>query len=71
VAYRDELRGDLEALEVRLAGAKSNDDVRRLTVQVAAQRKRIDELQRDLDRTAGYGGSDLFSVALDPAEPGS
>jgi hypothetical protein len=69
-AYREELQSDLQAMEVRLSEAKSNGDVRRLTVQVAAQRKRIDELQRDLDRTAGYGGSDLFSVVLNPAEPG-
>jgi hypothetical protein len=71
VAYRAELENDLDELEVRLASTRSTDDVRRLTVQVAAQRKRIDELQRDLDRTAGYGGSDLFSVVLNPAEPGS
>ena len=39
--------------------------------QVSAQQKRIERLQRDLDRTAGYGGSDLFSVVLNPSEPGS
>lgn len=71
VAYREELESDLDEMELRLASTRSTDDVRRLTVQVAAQRKRIDELKRDLDRTAGYGGSDLFSVVLNPAEPGS
>ena len=71
VAYREELEHDLDEMELRLASTRSTDDVRRLTVQVAAQRKRIDELKRDLDRTAGYGGSDLFSVVLNPAEPGS
>ena len=62
---------ELADLRTELASAKSSDDVRRLTVQISAQQKRIERLQRDLDRTAGYGGSDLFSVVLSPSEPGS
>ena len=71
VAYRADMEAQLADMQTRLASAKSSDDVRRLTVQVSAQQKRIERLQRDLDRTAGYGGSDLFSVVLNPAEPGS
>jgi hypothetical protein len=71
VAYRADMEAELADLKVQLTSAKSSDDVRRLTVQVSAQQKRIERLQRDLDRTAGYGGSDLFSVVLNPAEPGS
>ncbi len=70
-AYKDELNAHLRDLELQVAGAQSSDDVKRLTVQVAAQRKRIEQLQRDLDRTAGYGGSDLFSAVLTPPEAGN
>lgn len=71
VAYREEMNARLGELETQLASARSSDDVKQLTVQVSAQRKRIERLQRDLDRTAGYGGSDLFSAVLSPGEPGS
>ena len=71
VAYRDDMEAQLAELRTQLASAKSSDDVKRLTVQVSAQHKRIEQLQRDLDRTAGYGGSDLFSAVLSPPEPGS
>lgn len=70
-AYRQELDAQLDELQTHLAGATSADDVKRLTVQVAAQRKRIESLQRDLDRTAGYGGTDLFSAVLNDQQPGS
>jgi hypothetical protein len=69
-AYRGEMDTQLRELETRLASATSADDVRRLTVQVATQRKRIEQLQRDVDRTAGYGG-DLFGAVMSPREPGS
>jgi len=69
--YRAEMDAQLSELQVRLASATSSDDVKRLTVQVAAQRKRIESLQKDLDRTAGYGGTDLFSAVLADQQPGS
>ena len=71
VAYQTEMKAQLADMQTRLASTKAPDDVRRLTVQVSAQQKRIERLQRDLDRTVGYGGTDLFSAVLGPGEPGS
>lgn len=71
VAYKAEMEEHLKDMQTLLVSTQNDDDIKRLTVQVAAQRKRIEALQKDLDRTAGYGGSDLFSAVLTPAEPGS
>jgi DNA repair exonuclease SbcCD ATPase subunit len=68
-AYREQLDARLEEMRTELASTKSPGDVRALQVQLAAQRKRIEALQRDIDRTAAYGGSDLFSVVLNAPEP--
>lgn len=70
-AYRTELAAELEGLERQLVAGGQSEDVRRLAVQVKAQRRKIDRLERDLDRTAGYGGADLFSVVLSGQEAGN
>ncbi len=70
-SYREELDGELKSLQVQLVNAQSVGDVQKLSKQVAAQRRKIDELQKDIDRTAGYGGSDLFSAVLSTPEPGT
>ena len=70
-SYRTELAADLEGLERQLVAGGQSEDVRRLAVQVKAQRRKIDQLERDLDRTAGYGGADLFSVVLSGQEAGN
>lgn len=70
-AYREEMAAELQRLEVQVVEAKSVGDVQKLTRQIAAQRRKIDELERDIDRTAGYGGADLFSAVLSAPEPGS
>lgn len=70
-SYRKELDGELKSLQVQLVSAQSVGDVQKLSKQVAAQRRKIDELQKDIDRTAGYGGSDLFSAVLSTPEPGT
>lgn len=70
-SYRTELDGELKSLQVQLVSANSIGDVQRLSKQVAAQRRKIDELEKDIDRTAGYGGSDLFSAVLSTPEPGT
>jgi len=67
--FREQLDARLEEMQTQLVSAKSPNDVRALQVQIAAQRKRIEALQRDIDRTAAYGGSDLFSVVLNSPEP--
>lgn len=69
--YRDDLDRDLKELQLQLVSAQSSGDVQRLSRQVAAQRRKIDELQRDIDQSAGYGGSDLFSAVLSQPEPGT
>lgn len=70
-SYREELDGELKSLQVQLVAAQSVGDVQKLSKQVASQRRKIDELQKDIDRTAGYGGSDLFSAVLSTPEPGT
>jgi hypothetical protein len=70
-AYREDLDAQLAGLERQLVSAGSSDEVKRLSVQISAQRRKIDRLERDLDRAAGYGGADLFSMVLSPPEPGS
>jgi len=70
-SYREELDNELKTLQVQLVSTKSVGDVQKLSKQVAAQRRKIDELQRDIDRTAGYGGSDLFGAVLSSPEPGT
>lgn len=70
-SYREELDVELKSLQVQLVSAQSVGDVQKLSKQVAAQRRKIDELQKDIDRTAGYGGSDLFSAVLSTPEPGT
>ncbi len=70
-AYREEMQKQLDEYELRLASSSSADDIKRLTVQVSTQKRRIEQLQRDVDRTAGYDGSDLFGAVLSPREPGS
>lgn len=70
-SYREELDRDLKELQVQLVSAKSSGDVQKLSRQVAAQRRKIDDLQKDIDQTAGYGGSDLFSAVLNAPEPGT
>jgi hypothetical protein len=69
VSQRAELDAHLADLERQLVTARSTGDVKRLSVQVAAQRRKIDQLERDLDRSTGYGGGDLFGAALAPDEP--
>lgn len=70
-AYRGEMDSQLADLERQLVKATSTEDVKRLSSQVAAQRRKIDQLERDLDRTAGYGGADLFGVVVNNDESGS
>ena len=70
-SYQKELDAQLAGLERQLVSAGSSDEVKRLAVQISAQRRKIDQLERDLDRAAGYGGADLFSMALGVPEPGS
>jgi hypothetical protein len=65
-----ELKAELDALQKELATAHSSE-LRQMAARVEAQRRKIDSLQRDLDRQAGYGGSDLFSMVLNEPRSGS
>jgi hypothetical protein len=65
-----ELKAELDALQKELATAHSSE-LRQMAARVEAQRRKIDNLQRDLDRQAGYGGSDLFSMVLNEPRSGS
>jgi hypothetical protein len=69
-AAQVELKAELDALQKELATAHSSE-LRQMAVRVEAQRRKIDSLQRDLDRQAGYGGSDLFSMVLNEPRSGS
>jgi hypothetical protein len=65
-----ELKSELDVLQKELATAHSSE-LRQMAARVEAQRRKIDSLQRDIDRQAGYGGSDLFSMVLNDPQPGS
>ncbi len=69
-AAQVELKAELDALQKELATAHSSE-LRQMAARVEAQRRKIDSLQRDLDRQAGYGGSDLFSMVLNEPRSGS
>jgi hypothetical protein len=69
-AAQAELKTDLDALQKELATAHSSE-LRQMAVRIEAQRRKIESLQRDLDRQAAYGGSDLFSMVLNEPQSGS
>lgn len=72
VAYRQELESQLDQLERQLVSSQSGADVKQLTVQVVSLKKKLKDVQRDLVRQAGYGGSDLlFSEVVRDPQTGS
>jgi hypothetical protein len=65
------LVAELDQVQRELATAQTAE-MRQIAARLAAQRRKIDDLQRDLDRQAGYGGADLlFSAVAGETRPGS
>ena len=65
------LSTELDQIQRQLSTAQTAE-LRQMAARLAAQRKKIDDLQRDLDRQVGYGGTDLlFSAVGNEPVPGS
>jgi hypothetical protein len=65
------LSTELDQIQRQLSTAQTAE-LRQMAARLAAQRRKIDDLQRDLDRQAGYGGADLlFSAVGSEPVPGS
>jgi hypothetical protein len=62
-AYETALSTELDRLQQELVAAQTAE-VRQISVRLAQQRRQIQELQRDVDRQAGYGGGDMLFGAI-------
>lgn len=66
-----ELSAELDKIQKQLEASQSAE-LRQMAARLQAQRKKIETLERDLDRQAGYGSSDfLFSALPNETVPGS
>jgi hypothetical protein len=68
---KSELSAELDRIQRQLAASQSNE-LRQMAARLQAQRRKIESLERDLDRQAGYGSSDLLFSSVDAdSAPGS